>query len=1118
MGAYETALDGLNTSQRKAVETIDGPLLVIAGPGTGKTQLLGVRVAHILSKTDIPPHNILCLTFTENGAENMRERLSRFIGKTAYDVNISTYHAFGGDLIRRFPEVFSQSRLESPVDELGKYQIIKEIIDNLPYDNPLKQTQHHPGDLISTISEVKRGLLSADDLRRIATENQEFLQQASEHSRHIFAGITSMPRKLSAALELFGQLHTELATIMPAVPTHAQFGSLAGIAIYELQTARTVAFETDKTTTLTDWKNKWLVKNAANEFVFGGQLANRRLEALANVFEEYEAALQSRGWYDFDDMILRAVNALSQNDDLRYTLQEQYQYILLDEFQDTNAAQFELVRLLSDNPVHEGRPNIMAVGDDDQAIYAFQGAQYSNMADFYNTFKDVKIVCLTDNYRSSSEILSTAHRVAGQIAERLAGKFQSIEKSLTAIRDDVLSAKQDSGIERHSFQSDIAEYAWVAERIHMLIESGVKAKEIAILSPKHTYLESIVSYLSAKDIKIRYEKREDILSAPVIRHLIQMSRLVMALASEDEVLADSLWKEVLSYDFWGNDTASIWQLSWQVQGSKQDNRLHWTRALLESQESRFVAIAELFTTLALGASTETCEKLLDYLIGSDTVRVAPERFVRSPLREYYTGDLMQKRNPGIFYETVSHLTELRERLRDYTAAQGGKAGLEDLLDFVSLYEQAGQRMQSTSPYNQQADAVQLMSVFKAKGLEFDHVFLIHCQDTVWGSSARTNQNKLTLPANLAPIRHAGASEDERLRLLFVAITRARHGLHLSSFEKTYSGKDTRRLKYFDEQEQDDGSIRSLVLPEGKQLVNRSDAEPPELSDLERSWQDRHLEIAGNSTLQELLSCRLTNYQISPTHITKFIDVEYAGPGAFFFDVLLGFPQAPSVSSQFGDMMHETMEWVQQQTTKNGAVPSISETKLHFASIVRRYQLPPTKQADEIRRGEVAIELFLTKNGHIFSQKDKAEQNFRNEGVFIGSAHMAGKIDRLEIDEANKTITIVDFKTGRSYNRWASKSALYKYELQLYCYKLLVEHSHSYRGYHVIGGRLEFLEPDDEGEIHTLALRFDENKTAEVEKLIEAIWRRIHNLDFPDISGYEEKRAGILAFVEDLVKE
>src|SRR5665647_1201749 len=174
--AFRATYSKLNAAQKEAVDTIDGPLLVIAGPGTGKTQLLSARVANILEKTDSLPQNILCLTFTENGALNMRERLTRFIGQAAYDVTISTYHAFGADILRRFPQYFTEYRLENPVDELGKHQIVSGIVETMSYANPLKQTQHHLGDLIATISEVKRALLTSENLRAIAAENISLIQ------------------------------------------------------------------------------------------------------------------------------------------------------------------------------------------------------------------------------------------------------------------------------------------------------------------------------------------------------------------------------------------------------------------------------------------------------------------------------------------------------------------------------------------------------------------------------------------------------------------------------------------------------------------------------------------------------------------------------------------------------------------------------------------------------------------------------------------------------------------------------------------------------------------------------------------------------------------------------
>src|SRR3990167_4642452 len=171
MGLFETEYKKLNTRQRQALDSIEGPLLVIAGPGTGKTQLLTTRVAAILHKTDSEPQNILCLTYTESAAYEMRQRLVNMIGQRAYNITISTYHAFGSELIRRFPEYFSDTTDLRPVDELGQHTEVEEIISNLPYDNPLRKASYYIKDVVSTISELKKSLLEPADLRKIANAN-----------------------------------------------------------------------------------------------------------------------------------------------------------------------------------------------------------------------------------------------------------------------------------------------------------------------------------------------------------------------------------------------------------------------------------------------------------------------------------------------------------------------------------------------------------------------------------------------------------------------------------------------------------------------------------------------------------------------------------------------------------------------------------------------------------------------------------------------------------------------------------------------------------------------------------------------------------------------------------
>lgn len=1113
---YRTALEGLNEAQRQAVDTIEGPVLVIAGPGTGKTQLLGVRVAHILQKTDTMPQNILCLTFTENGAENMRERLTRFIGQAAYDVNISTYHAFGGDLIRRFPEAFVETRLQTPADDLTRRQLLRKIVDGLSYRNPLKQLQHHLGDLLGTISEVKRALLTTEDLLAIARENASFITAANAVVIETLQGVTTFQMGIAKAQPLFESLFTQLQILIPAQPANERFGSLAELAVTELAEALQEAASSGKTTPLTAWKNNWLAKNAENQFVFDGALQNHRIQALADVFEQYQSALAEHGWYDFDDMILRSIEALEKRPELRYSLQEKYLYLLLDEFQDTNAAQLRLVELLSDNPVHEGRPNVLAVGDDDQAIYAFQGAQYSNMLDFYRMYNDVQVVNLTENYRSTADILLTAENVAGQIEARLTNHFDQASKTLHAAKKTPKAAQ----IARREFRSDVAQYDWIASQIKQLIDAGTSPSEIAVLAPKHRQLEPLVPYLADLEVPMRYEKRENILEAPVVRQLLAMSKLVLALQARDFETADCLWPEVLSFDFWAIPIRDLWQLSWEVQEVDKNTDSNWTKTLMASDKPYFQTPALLMTALAGRIATETCEQLIDYLIGTDAVptHTTDPETVRSPLRTFYTGDAVQHSNPDLFYDAISHLTVLRSKLRDYEATHSGAFTLPDLISFVEMYESAEERMLNTSPYNQQADAVQLMTVFKAKGLEFEHVFLPSCQDDVWGSSSRGNTNKLTLPPNLAPIRHAGANDDERLRILFVAITRAKYNLQLTSFARTFTGKTTKHLKYLNEQEQPDGSFHSLVLPDHAQAVVQNDHHAPTLDSLELNWRQRHINGRGTTELRGLLSKRLQHYQLSPTHLTSFIDLEYAGPDAFFFRTLLRFPEAPTADSQYGDAIHTTLEWLQHRVAEQGAVPSIPSIVQHFKECIKASKLAPGRLPLLEERGEKALVAYMAQRGHIFKPSDKAERNFRREGVFVGDVHMAGKVDRIEINQKAKTITVVDYKTGKSHSRWSSEARLHKYQLQLYCYKLLIEGSHSFKGYTVDTGRIEFVEPDSEGHIHTLELRFNDNELTRVRKLLQAMWRHVQSLDFPDTSTFGAHLAGIKAFEESLLEE
>ena len=1127
---FEEAYAQLNAAQKQAVDTTEGPVLVIAGPGTGKTQLLTTRIANILNKTDASANNILCLTFTESGAQTMRERLTNFIGQDAYDVTISTYHAFGSDLIRRFPDYFSEFGDTQPIDDLGVDSIFRAIVGKLPYSSPLKYADNYLGDIRALVSDAKRALLTPEDLKSIAKQNRAFITKASPLIAEALKDVPRITKKTIPAFESLLHALTDDSETKNKVLSHTTVQPLAQLMVPALAEAIAEAQESGKTTALSVWKKTWLAKNESNQFIMDGEKANRKLEAAADIYAHYLQELTRRKLFDYDDMILRAVHALETHADLRFTLQEQYLYILLDEFQDTNGAQLRLVELLTDNPVSEGRPNVLAVGDDDQAIYAFQGANYSHMLQFQKMYRDVLLVPLVENYRSHADVLHLARNIAEQIEERLHHHFPAIEKTLVAKNKKLPAA---AIIERWQAKSDIAQFAWVAKKIHELIRGGLPASEIAVLAPQHKYLEPLVAFMQQEQVPVRYEKRENVLDDPAIMQLLGMSQLCVALATGDQRTANSLWAEVLSYDFWQLPTSLIWEMSWQA----NDEQGNWTEILLKTEALKPIAL--FFIRLSLLLHTETLETMLDYLIGVQPFDLHEPGFesFTSPFYAYHFGALEAVQTMSLpltvadaspaerienvaFWDLLTNLIVLRSRLKEYRPDDNSPLTLADLLEFVAAHRAAEIKILNTSPYQEAAEAVQLLTAFKAKGQEYTAVFVIATSDEAWGSKTRGQISRLSIPANLQFIRYAGATNDERLRLFYVAITRAKSQLYLIDYVQNYAGKYMTRLKYLNEttgEEQDE--IISPFLPAGHQHIEEIEAGEQALlptTELAAYWQRRHHTALNSHGIAPLLASRLAKFQLSPTHVSDFTDIANCGPEAFFMKTVLRFPQAPRPEVQFGNAMHETLEWIHLSTKRQGTTPMEGAILKTFEQRLRAKRLSEQYTELLLGRGQESLRAYWAQRQHTVDGNNRAEYNFRNEGVFVGASHLAGKIDKLIINPTDKTITIVDYKTGQAHTHWTHDVKLHKYELQLYFYRLLVEQSHAFAGYTVTDAYLEFVEPDEHGNIIELHALFDDTKMQTLTKLIQAIWQHITTINLPAIDTYSKDIHGIEAFERDLI--
>jgi DNA helicase-2/ATP-dependent DNA helicase PcrA len=1100
----------LNAAQRKAVDTIDGPVLVIAGPGTGKTQLLALRAANILQKTDTAPQNILCLTYTEVGARNMRDRLTKFIGQAAYDVHISTYHGFGSEIIRRYGEYFTEFGADQPIDAIGQDVLLHDIYDELPATNILWRADVYLKDVLSFISEAKRALLLPADIRKIADSNEAFIQRASNSTATYLQSLVRMDKK---AMPLFEDLFIKLQQQLKNEQLPSDITPLDSMAVTELAEALVAAQETGKTNTLTVWKNNWLAKNSSNEWIIAGEKEVRKLRGGADIYEKYLEKLASRKLFDYDDMILRAITAIEKHDDLRYTLQEQYQYIMLDEFQDTNLAQLKIIELLTNNPASEGRPNVLAVGDDDQAIFSFQGADLTNMLRFHSMYKDVTTITLTENWRSHADILHVAKNVSEQIEDRLHEKLGFTEKVLIAKNPTLPKA---ATIARHEFKSDIAQFAWIADEVAKQITQGVNPAEIAIIAPRHKHLEPLVPYLTKLGVPVRYDKRENVLDDPHISALVAMAELVVALAKPGAAGANALWPAVLSADEWQLPTSTIWQLSWQANKNYYEHEETDWQALMMADKV-LQPIALFFAKLAAICTVETLETMLDYITGVTPLALheadIPE--YTSPYFSYYFGDAKQQSDPIGFTQLLSDLTVLRQHLREFKRSQAEPLTLHDLLEFVQAYKNANEKLLNTSPYHSANDAVQLLTAYGAKGLEFGTVYIVATLDDVWGMKARGQSSNITLPANLQLIRRAGTSKDERKRLFYVALTRAKHALIMTSYEQNYAGKATTRLEFLSESE-DENAIMSPLLPTTMQLVHKNDHTEPVLELLERYWQTRHFDGIQQPSLQDLVKPRLESFQLSATHLNTFTDVAYGGPQAFFMNTILRFPKAPTADGQYGNAIHETLETLHNVLRAKGELPDLDETLAIFEQKLRSKRLSKNDYERQLSRGNLALETFMPAWWPHFDPANEAEKSFRDEGAFIGEAHLSGNLDQIMIDHENELIQVVDFKTGKPHTRWTKDVKMHKYKQQLIFYKLLVEQSHSYKKYTVEKGRLVFVEPTEDGKLAELALSYEKEDLERTQKLIEAVWNRIMALDFPDTSQYSADITGVLAFEDWLL--
>ncbi len=1075
---------GLNKEQQAAVEYLEGPLLVLAGPGTGKTQLLSAKVAYILQNIDVNPENILCLTFTEAGAANMRSRLQSMIGKAALDVNIHTYHAFGSNILERYKnyaENFDR-KLDAPIDETTQYKIIHEIQASLPVMDILRDS--NTKDIISTIGNAKAARLTSADLKKITEANiQDSIDLAAEISPIL---LDLKPReKFETALEGTYQPILEIL-LKHSTPEPIAGGveRIANVLAKDLDKVikDCLAEDKPKLKPLSDWKTKnfeLYVRDPKHpeetkSYRLKDHIANKKLLSLANIMAKYEQRLNDEGLFDFNDMIECAIKYLKADDGFRLQLSELFQYILLDEFQDTNASQFELIKLLTQYE----QPVVMAVGDDDQAIFEFQGANASNLRDFQDYY-GAKIITLLDNYRSTGEVLGLSQKIATQINDSFAKNYQ-INKTLRSMKDAWAGEQSRSPqISRHEFPGTVAEYYWIAQQIRALVDAGEDPTEIAIIAPKHRNIAPILPYLKQQGLDVTYEKRDNILLDTKISQIIKLAQFVYRLSQREQPVEDLL--EILSYDFWQIPPIVALRAVEQKWGANQ--------SVLDylAGDPQLEQVAALLASLAAVANTAPLELWLDYLIGN-----AELDGQTSPMLTFY----QEGSSETELLEFYENLATLRQKVLAHLRAPQSTSPdyiprLKDFVETLSDFELAGSEIMRTSVYRDNANAIQVMTSHKSKGLEFKHVFLTSVDDASWGKS-KGNNNLLSLPKNLAHIRHTGITDDEQLRLFFVAITRAKETLTLTSAAHNEDGSDIKRLRYLSESSRDDSEQLSpyLLEPAQKIILHDDFTDTEKIETMRLGWVSAYQKL--EPSVMDLLRERMKDYRLTASDLTGFIDIVYAGPQQIYRNRVLHAPSEPADFSMcYGNILHAVFEQITSQHIDNVQALDL------FRSEAQKAILNDQDKQALLEKGQHSLQVALNEFSDILRHKHaKAEVNLSTEHLNFNGVPLTGKIDHLEIDPATKTIEVYDFKTGKYYDKkWDSQPSLYKYRLQLSFYKLLLNLSPTYRNYKITRGHILFVTPDNDNRVHDKVYEFNDPDEAELKALTCAIYHQMTSLDF-----------------------
>ncbi len=560
-------IDNLNDKQKEAVLYNDGPLLIIAGAGAGKTKTLTTKIAYLIEEKYATPYNVLAITFTNKAAKEMKDRLYAMLGDVAKKIQVSTFHSFGLKLLRENFELLGYDRNFVIMDSDDSLTVVKKIIKDLGYDPKV----YNPKAIRNKISSCKNEMISAKAYERYAVSDYE--------------------------------------------------------------------------------------------------------QVIHKIYEKYEDKLYRNNSVDFDDLLLLPIKLFKENPDVLERYQDLYQYILIDEYQDTNQAQYILTKLIS-----EKNRRITCVGDDSQSIYSFRGANYKNILNFEKDYPDAKTILLEQNYRSTSTILDAANQVIKNNSQR---------------KDKKLWTDRGTGekIKYYRAYNERDEAQYVIRKIKELVNRGTEYKDIAILYRTNAQSRVVEEEMLKENLPYRVIGSFYFYSRKEIKDLIAYLRLIHN--SKDNI---SLLR-VINTPKRGIGLKTIENLT-----SKADEEgISIYDAINSGKELEFKNTIE---KLKIVAEDLTLTELIDKVLDASGMKkeLESEQSLESEVR-------------------LENLEEFKSITKSFEEKEG-LISLEDFLLEISL-------ISDVEEYKDDPNRISLMTVHSVKGLEFDNVFVIGMEEGIF---------------------------------------------------------------------------------------------------------------------------------------------------------------------------------------------------------------------------------------------------------------------------------------------------------------------------------------------------------------------------------------------------